>query len=567
MTACANVVSPTGGPKDDTPPVVSSSSPNNYSTNFDSKTIHIDFDEYVTLDNPTKNVLISPPMEKKPSFRLSGKSLIVRFEEDLKAQTTYSINFGDAIKDLHEGNIMKNYTYIFSTGDYTDSLSLIGTVYDAFKLEAEEEMLVMLYDTERDDINIDSLPYLSLPDYATTVDEKGRFVFRALADKNYLLFALKDGNSNMLYDLPNEKIAFHPEYVKPSYIADKLPNTANDSVTTIVDDTQDSIVVIPIDTAMNSIVKEHILYSYLQEDSIQRLFKKELIEDGLLRFVFRYPAQDVKIEVQETLPDTFDIYPLYSRRQDTVLWYFTPNKDSLLVSVNYDTLIHDTTHFSLKPKTVKRRKQETEVKTLTINNNTSSGKLIPERDLILSFQEPITEYRMHDTAWFITSKDTIFNNLEFEKIDKDGMRFKMLNVIDPEEKYTIVIPDSVFYSFRGYTNDETKISFSVAEYNEFGNIYITVQVPDDIPQVIVYLLDEKDNIKNTRIIDSTEEVAFEFLKPGKYKLKAILDRDGNEIWSPGNYLRKVQPEKVMIYKDVFDVKANWDIDLDEPWML
>lgn len=150
---------------------------------------------------------------------------------------------------------------------------------------------------------------------------------------------------------------------------------------------------------------------------------------------------------------------------------------------------------------------------------------------------------MHDTTWFITSKDTVFNNIEFEKIDNDGMKFKMLNTIEPEEKYTIIIPDSVFYSFRGYTNDVTKLSFSIADYNEFGNIYITVMIPDDIPQAIVYLTDENDKIKDTRIVRENGEIAFEFLKPGKYKLKAILDKDGNGIWSPGNYLRKIQPEK------------------------
>lgn len=569
LLRCANVVSPTGGPKDDTPPVVLSTSPNNNSVNFTGKTIHITFDEYVTLDNPTKNVLISPPMEKSPVFKLNGKTLMVRFEEELKPETTYSINFGNAIKDLHEGNILKNYTYIFSTGNYTDSLSLIGTVYNAYKLEAEKEMYVMLYDTGKENANIDSLPYLSLPDYITMTDDKGKFVFRALSDKNYLLFALKDGNSNMFYDLPNENIAFYPEYVRPVYIPDKLFNIPKDTVTSseTEENLQDSIIDIYVDTTLNYTVNECTLYSYLQEDSIQKLFKKELVEDGLLRFVFRYPAQDVKIEVQETLPDTFDIYPLYSQRQDTVLWYFTPNKDSLLVSINYDTLIHDTIHFSLKPKTVKRRRQETEVKKLSISNNTSQGKLIPEHDLILSFPEPVTKYDMHDTTWFITSKDTVFNNIEFEKIDNDGMKFKMLNTIEPEEKYTIIIPDSVFYSFRGYTNDVTKLSFSIADYNEFGNIYITVMIPDDIPQAIVYLTDENDKIKDTRIVRENGEIAFEFLKPGKYKLKAILDKDGNGIWSPGNYLRKIQPEKVIIYNNVLEIKANWDIDLDEPWIL
>jgi len=126
LCRCANIVTPTGGPKDEKPPVVLNASPANNSTNFTGKTIHLTFDEFVTLNNPSNNVLISPPMNKKPTFRTSGKTLIIKFEEPLKENTTYSISFGDAIKDLHEGNLFTGYNYNFSTGDRIDSLSLKG---------------------------------------------------------------------------------------------------------------------------------------------------------------------------------------------------------------------------------------------------------------------------------------------------------------------------------------------------------------------------------------------------------------------------------------------------------
>ena len=144
LCRCANIVSPAGGPKDDKSPVVLEAMPANNSTNFKGKTIHITFDEFVTLNNPSNNVLISPPMNKKPTFRTSGKTLIIKFEEPLRANTTYSINFGDAIKDLHEGNVFKGYTYNFSTGDKIDSLSIKGKVISAATLKPAEKFFVAL---------------------------------------------------------------------------------------------------------------------------------------------------------------------------------------------------------------------------------------------------------------------------------------------------------------------------------------------------------------------------------------------------------------------------------------
>ena len=157
---CANVVSPSGGPKDTIPPVVLSAIPENQSTNFQGKEIHITFDEYVTLNNPNSNILISPPLEKNPDYKLSGKSLIIKFKEPLKSDATYSMSFGEAIKDLHEGNIFKNYSFVFSTGANIDTLTLEGKLLQAVDHKPSADYLVMLYLDVNDTISLDSLPYL-----------------------------------------------------------------------------------------------------------------------------------------------------------------------------------------------------------------------------------------------------------------------------------------------------------------------------------------------------------------------------------------------------------------------
>lgn len=560
FTRCANVVSPSGGDKDIVPPIVLQSSPANQSTDFSGKEIHITFDEYVTLNNPNNNILISPPLEKTPDYKLSGKSLIIKFKEPLKTETTYSINFGEAIKDLHEGNVFKDYSFVFSTGENIDTLMLEGKLLQAIDHKPSADFFVMLYSDDNDTISLDSLPFLVRPNYVTKSDKDGKFKLSGLKDDDYLIFALKDGNSNLRFDLPNEDIAFLDSLVKPFAINNLQLTANNDSIV------NDSIL---NDTARQEVkdIISYTLYSFLEEDSIQRLLKKEIVADGMMRFAFSYPAQDVKIEVLETLPDTFAIYPTHSINYDTILWYFTPNKDSLFLTINYDTLIHDTSMMSLKPRKVdsRRRKKEVEVKSLNITTNINGGKLKPEQDLILSFKEPVVDIMMRDTSWYIVGKDTTINDLHFSKIDSFGLKYKLDKTFEPEQSYKIIIPDSVFYSFKGVTNDTSEFSFKVPALSEYGNIFVTIEKPNNVSQVIVELLDEKDKMLERQIIKESSKVAFKYLPPKKYKLKATLDNDANGRWSPGDYGKKQLPEAVYYHKDVFDVKANWDIDLEETW--
>ena len=563
LCGCANIVTPTGGPKDEKAPIVLESSPQNNSTNFKGKSIHITFDEFVTLNNPNNNVLISPPMNKKPTYRTSGKTLIIRFEEPLKPNTTYSINFGNAIKDLHEGNVFSDYTFNFSTGDKIDSLSLNGKVISAETLTPMADMIVGLYSDDNDTLTLDSLPYKVKPNYITTTNNNGDFNFSGLADKEYLIFALKDNNSNLIYDLPNEEIAFNSDLVRPYFIDNHIVKIA-------VNDT------IAIRDSVFEIKKQEYpsyeLFSFVQEDSVQKLFKKELAEEGLLRFAFRYPANNVEIKALEELPDTFNILTFYSTRKDTVLWYFTPNKDSLLISINDGVSISDTTHYSLKPResVSKRRRRQEEtptIKRLTVKNNLKNNKLKPEQPLILMFNDPIVRVNQPDSILFIENKDTIYKKLQFEKYDEFGFKYQIINNLKQENKYQLVIPDSVFFGIRNYTNDIVKLSFSVQEESELGNIFITVNVPDDVPQVIIELTTDNGKTVEKQILKKSEELSFEYLDPGKYKLKAILDLDAKGVWSPGNFDKRLQPEKIVFYNGTLEVRANWDIDLDEPWQI
>ena len=585
---CANAVAPTGGPKDETPPKVVGTMPENHSINFSGKKIELTFDEYITLENANQNVLISPPLNEKPDIKLHNKTVVVKFKETLAANTTYTINFGTAIKDLHEGNQLKDYVYSFSTGDHIDTLCIAGKLLNASDKKPVEEAYVSLYAADRD--NLDSLPLSTKPNYITKTDKEGNFRLNGLADKKYLVFALKDVNSNLYFDLPNEEVAFLDSLVPASYpqtpkpqvvdtmatdstllINDSIPLAAADSLTEIV---SDSLSKIPKDTVPQRIFDQKALnltlYMFTEVDSTQVLLEKKLIEEGLLRFVFRHPAKDAVVMTPEMLPDTFNLITLHSAEYDTVWWYFTPNvKDSLWVQVKYDTIINDSSRYSLKFKESggsKKRKHEPEK--LKISNNTIiQGGLKPGEDFILKFSEPIVTYQMRDSAIFKRDTTISYNELAFEQADDYGLEYKLMADLEDEINYTIEIPDSVFFGIRGRTHERIKAEFHRLKDDEYGNIYITVVPPEGMKQVIVELTDESGKVLKSQIINKKEEVMFEYLAPAKYKLRAILDADGNGKWSTGNYHRRALPEIVIEYKDPLDLKAGWDIDLDEPWEL
>jgi len=575
---CANAVAPTGGPKDTVPPVVVQAVPENHSTNFIGKKIEITFDEYITLENANQNVLISPPLTEKPDIKLKNKTVVVKFKENLAANTTYTINFGSAIKDLHEGNPFKDYVYSFSTGDHIDTLRIAGKVLNAEDKKPIEDVYVSLYAADRE--NLDSLPLSVAPNYITKTDKEGNFSLNGLADKKYLVFALKDVNSNLYFDQPNEDVAFLDTLVQASYPQTPTPKemdtVATDSTEMTVDSIANEKLANPVDsiafkTKATTIYDPNALnltlYMFTEVDSTQMLLEKKLIEEGLLRFVFRHPAKDAVIMTPEMLPDSFNLVTRPSVAHDTVWWYFTPNvKDSLWVQVKYDTVINDSTHYSLKFKDKKIRNKRPE--TLKVRNNLQGRDgLIPGEDLFLTFSEPIIHYAMRDSSVFKCDTLIYYDTLAFERADEQGLKYRLTNPISTDYRYGFEVPDSVFFGIRGRTNERIKTDFHVLNDDEYGNIYITVVPPEGMKQVVVQLTDESGKVLKEQIVSQKEEVMFDFLMPAKYKLRSILDADGNGKWSTGNYHRHTLPETVIEYKDALDLKAGWDIDLADPWEL
>ena len=516
LTRCANVVTPTGGPKDVTPPRVTEARPANHSTGFDGRKIELAFDEYIVLDNASQNVLFSPPLTTKPDIKLSNKTVVIRLKEDLQPNTTYTIQFGSAIKDLHESNVFKDYQYSFSTGDVLDTLTIKGKVLNADDKKPAEDLFVSLYSSEHDSLY--DLPTRRVPDFITKTDKEGKFVLHGLPDKQFLVFALKDMNSNSVYDMPNETVAF---------------------IDTLV--------------SSNSTIE---LYAFIEKDTSQMLLEKKLIGEGLLRFVFRQPAQEVTIGTPDQLIDSFQMAEVWSATHDTLWWYFTPNvMDSLQVNIRYDTVINDSTRYSLRYReTAKAGRREKKKKTIVVKNNLKNNLLMPGDTLKLLFSEPIVG-------------DSIrFDETLLVRDDAYGMVFRLCDRASDSALLTLNLPDSLCYSVRGWTNDSINIKYRHAAASDMGNIYIQVMPPQGT-QAVIQLVNSKDNVVESHVIKDEQRVSFLRLIPEKYKLRAILDADADGKWSSGNFHRRFLPETVLEYKDPLEVKAGWDIDLEEKWIL
>lgn len=567
---CAHPGTPIGGPKDVTPPQVVESTPENGSARFNTDRFKITFDEYVKLVEIQQQALISPPMEDLPEFKIKGKSLQVKFKEDLKPNTTYSVYFGDAIVDITEQNPLLNYTYIFSTGDFVDSLSFGGHIINAFDLKPVEGTYVMLYKDNNDTITFDSLPYNVVPYYLSKTDPDGRFQFSGLSDDEYLVFALNDKNSNFIFDQPGEEIAFLDSLIKPVYIeVPKVDSIINDSITNI-DMTSDSIIVdsesFLFETDENDSYNEVDMFLFLSPDTIQRLLKAEVIVKNTLLFSFSQPSTDIEIKSLKFSPDSAWFVKEFSVDKDSLYWYLNnPNIDSLeLLFTQFDDTL-GIAYLKLDPKKKSirsRKKDEVEkMETLGWKSNISGKNLNLNKHLEIEFTQPFVKLNT-DSSLLVIDNDSIWNpNFIFS----DSLRMKILFPFDLQEdtKYKIYFPDSSFTSWNNIYTNKIDLSFNTLKLSDYG-IFTFNLYPEIEQNYILQMLSEKEVVLRDFYFTKDTTITFEYVSPEKYLFKIIFDNDKNNKWDPGNYGLKIQPEQVMYFPKEVKVRANWEI--EENWI-
>ena len=556
LDRCANVVSPKGGPKDINPPEVTSCIPPNYSTNFKGDEIKINFDEYFAAKDPINQITISPPELNNTEYRIRGKSFLIKLNDTLKPNTTYTFNFGDAIADITENNILKDFYYVFSTGKYLDSLSIKGTVINAFDLTPQKDVIASLYLNNNDTLPLDSLPLHFKPYYLARTNDNGEFKMNNLKNAPLLMFALKDQNSNMVYDMTTEKIAFSDTLVHGYYIPKSVQDTMRkDSIKK--SDTVHSAGGYPL----------FRLRLFEKIDSAQKIEKAELVRDGFVQILFRFPNKKLDFK-----PLNFSSFPGWmnaetNRTNDTVfLWMNDVGKDTLVLKISNETKVIDTVRIELAEQVRKKKSSKKEQPPpirVSLNDNTFGSKFNQFRSQYeLTFSYPLIRCDFSKIL-LIDGKDTVnpkmfFTDSLMRKV-RVGYKFK-------EEKiYRLFIRDSVFFSYNGLSNDTISRDFKTFALKEFGSFVLNITGLEPSATAIIQLYTEKDVLYSQRSITGPGKLKFDYILPGKFRVKAIYDNNKNGMWDTGDYRLKLQPEVISFFPKIVEIRANWDV--EETWKL
>ncbi len=565
---CANVMAPVGGPRDLTPPRVIESNPANKSILFKGNKFSLHFDEYVKLEKINQQLLISPPMNEFPDVKLKGKELILKFKENLKPNTTYSVFFGDAIQDITEGNILHNYTYIFSTGNKIDSLSMRGRVVEASDLKPVKDVAVMLYKNNNDTLPLKALPLYVKPYYISKTNEDGYFSFSGLADTSYMLFALEDKNYSLTYDQPSERIAFADSFVKPQFkpvaqidssLFDTITQWPHDSLQHFIDSLWQQA-----DSISNNRLQMHQLFMFRQKDSVQKLLKAELIRLNTLRFVFRLPANNITIIPLYFHPDSLWHLDEWGKNKDTLVWYLKKNHpDSLHLVLIQNKNILDTIHIRAIPKKIiSKRSQKKPVnpkKYLGWHTNLQ-GIIKPGQTLLLRFNSPLSNITS-DSILFVAGKDSLWQP-PFHFIDSLKRKIIFPFKVTEGSHYQLLIPDSAIIDWNGLFNKKIHINLNSKQAKEYGSLSFNLN-PGKKNHYIFMLLNDKDKVLKQVFFTKTTNVKLNYLDPGQYQFKIVFDDNHNKKWDSGDYFKKQEPEKVIYYQKKIKIRPNWEV--NEVW--
>lgn len=510
---CARRGAPSGGDKDITPPKLIKAEPANMTTNFKGDKIRLYFDEYIKLNELDKQLIVSPPLKYTPLITPLGsprKYVEIILKDTLKENTTYTFNFGQSIVDNNEGNPNSYLTYVFSTGDYIDSLTVSGVVVDGFNKKVDNFISVMLY--ELDSTYTDSTIYKQPPNYITnTLDSTTIFHLKNLKEGKYAMFALKDEAKNNLFNQKTDKIAFLKDTIS-------LP-TDSIYLLTLFKEIPDYSVSVPNFAARNKII-----------------------------FGYQGTGENIKIETLTKLPDSVKTKIIKERNKDSLNYWITPfTADSLIFTVSNDVKkIRDTF-------TVKTRKLAADTLVLQPNQR---GSLEFGNPFFIGANTPISTldstkislWRSDSTAVkHSVALDTLNNKIDFD--------FE----VEPNENYTLDLLPGMITDFFGKQNDTLSYKLSTKSYADFGNLSLTLDGHTSFP-LIVQLTDEKGVTKMEQFAEEPRIFNFKHIPPAKYLIRVIHDSNGNKKWDTGNYLEGIQPEKVSYYPTVLEVRANWELE-------
>lgn len=583
LVSCAKMGQPDGGWFDETPPKVIGASPADGAVNVNQKKINIYFDEFIKLDNPSEKVVVSPPQLEQPEIKGAGRRIQISLVDSLKANTTYTIDFSDAISDNNEGNPMGNYTYSFSTGAAIDTMEVSGHVLESENLEPVKGILVGLY-ADHADSAFRTKPMLRV----SRTDSRGRFVIKGVAPGSYRIYALQDQDGDYKFSQKSEKIAFSHDIIVPSCKPDVRQDTTwVDSLHIKSIDQVDYIHFLP----------DNIVLRAFTEPLTDRFFlKAERQKANSFTLFFSY-GDSILPQIKGLNFDAENAFLVEaSEKKDTITYWL---KDTALV--NQDTLLMDITYrmtdstgvlvnktdsaqeilskepYAKRMKNMEKelaawtKKQEKkkkkgepydsvmEMKPLDVQLSVSS-QFDPDQNVIFSFPTPLAKvdtaaihlYAKHDTLWY---------RAPMEFLPLENRKYELRGEWRPDIEYSLEVDSAAFEDIYGLASKPIKQGFKVNSLDTYGTLLVNITSLHDLP-LIVQLLDAQDKVvKETKTVNGVAE--FYYLKPQKYYMRLIVDRNNNGKWDTGNYASDQQAEEVYYYPEAIECKAKWD--LTESW--
>lgn len=596
LSSCARMGRPDGGWYDETPPHVIASTPADRSTDVSAKKVNIYFDEFIKLENASEKVVVSPPQLEQAEIKATGKKISVLLKDSLKPNTTYTIDFSDAIKDNNEGNPMGNYTYSFSTGNHIDTLEVAGTVLAAQNLEPVKGILVGLYAEFADSCFLKQ-PMLRV----ARADSRGHFVIKGVAPGAYRIYALNDQDGDYRFSQKSEQIAFSHDTIRPAFCDAMRQDTL----------WLDSLHIKDIKrTGYTRFTPDDLVLRAFEHVQTDRFFlKAERQQPNSFSLFFSYGSD----RLPELTPLNFDatdqllIEP--SARRDTITYWLRDttlvNQDTLNVAMTYlmtDTLGNlvpqtDTLQILSKQPYEKRlkeaqksfeewkKKEEKKRKRgepydsimprkLLTPRISSGSSLDPDRNVGFAFERPLAAvdtskihlYARQDTLWYTMPLRfrPVVQKIKGDTINSDGvtslLNYELMAEWKPDTEYSIEADSMAFVDIYGNVSPAIKEGVKVKSLDEYSSIVFTIPHFTD-KSVVVELLNQQDAaVKKASVIDGTAQ--FYYVTPGTYYARMFVDDNNNGIWDTGDYAADRQPEMVYYYTDEIECKAKWDVTLN-----
>ena len=510
MSTCANVKRPTGGPDDKTPPQVVNEYPPNFSTNFSSRSISITFDEWVELNDIYNQLIISPPLSERPEVRLKKRTLFVEFQEELLPNTTYSLSFGEGVRDYRASNPASDLRYVFSTGSELDSLIVSGKVEDAYTNKGLEGVKVMLYDQLED-----SIPVQEKPLYFGISDAGGNYTIPYLKEGQYRVVALIDENANYLVD-EEEVFGWMNEWVNP------------------------------MDSMSNSLPSIK-----LSLPKMSNVYVSDYMRDST-GYVGVVLNQEVDSLLLKPIDSAFAGQQFQPEKNDTSFFWMTDidhyGEGELVVY--HGPVALDTIQILSDPRAGKRNLkisgpgyQVNHTKPIELDGSRILEK--PDTSLVEflidSVQHPFAVQQKDPYTWLLDSELSYNRN------------------------YRLTLLPGAIKSREGWSHDTLAYSFKTYDVEYYGALDFAIEGLDSSATHIFQLEEDGVGIRYEILINSDTTLSFPQMEPGKFVVRLINDENDNGIWDPGDYWSDRQPERVLYFPDNIQVRSNWVQELN--WVI